>query len=121
LVVNPGGTSLTASPSPLAFGTVAKTSFPTKSVAVTNTGLSGATGLTATGGAQTGTGGGFFTVNGGSCPASLAAGASCTIGVQFDPGCTAGAKNSSLSITGTNFPAISVPLTASTSSTGLCP
>jgi len=77
-----GGTaSFTVTPSTLAFGNQAiATTSAAMAITVTNTGN-----LTLTGGTFTLTGGPFFSRAGGSCLATLAAGASCTYNVVFRP------------------------------------
>ena len=126
--VNPATTTttITASPTSLAFGTVSKGALsPIKTVTVSNTGTLAATltwplaytgGTVARGGYSTSGLIGATCVSGG----SLAAGASCVIAIRFIAGCEAGSRNGQIDIQGSNFTTVPVTLTASTSSSGVC-
>jgi hypothetical protein len=124
LVVNAptSETSLAASPTNLAFGVVAKSASKQLSLTLTNTGGASATGMVTRTIAHT-TGSfdqGQYVNAGTSCGTTLAAGASCTVSVQYDALCTGGARNGTVTLSGSNFPAVVVNLTASTSSSGFC-
>ncbi len=115
-------TAITASPTSLSFSVAKGLASSTSNVTVTNTGQGTATNLnwplqytsgTATIGA--------FPIHGGTCVSggSLAAGASCTIGVSYSGNCTAGNRTATLTVQGNNFPAATVSLQGSTGG-GVC-
>jgi hypothetical protein len=124
LVVNSANATLTVSPTSLNFGTVAKGVLSgIQTLTITNTSATAALTLayavTYTSGSSIN---GSYTT-GGTCPAaggSLAAGASCTRTVRYRADCTGGSRNANWTISGSNFTALVVPLTASTSSSGIC-
>lgn len=123
LVVNAAALPvLGASPTSLAWGTVPKDrTNATKSVTVSNSGAAATTlglALSYTSGSSAN---GLYNLVSGTCVSggSLAAGASCTINVYYQSGCTSGARNATLNITGTSATAVPVALTATTSS-GAC-
>jgi trimeric autotransporter adhesin len=91
-----GGPAVTLSPTSLSFGTVAiGTTSAVKTVTVRNTGTAT---LTITTIAISGTNSGDFSKTATTCGASLAAGARCTISVDFKPAAS-GARSAALSIT----------------------
>lgn len=119
--VQAASATITGSPASVAFGAVNKGGFRVRSLTITNASAVPATGLSygATGGGSRG----WYYVGAGTCPATggtLAAGASCTLTVEFDAACIGGAANGTLTTGGTNFTPLVTPLTASTSSTGVC-
>lgn len=121
-VVSAVSTTLTVSPTSLGFGAVAKGLSKELSVTLTNTGSLTASGLvTAT---FTYTSGsaviGSYAKSGGTCGTTLAAGASCTVKIIYDAVCTGGTRNGNVALSGGNFTTVSVALTASTSSSGVC-
>jgi hypothetical protein len=122
-------TAVTASPSPLAFDTVNKGATKNLTLTVSNTGAGTATGLAYAFANPSGAvvQGSYAFAPGvagwGTCPAaggSLAAGASCTLIVQYAASCTGGTNNGDLTLSGANFTAAVTRLTAATRSTGSC-
>lgn len=112
----PANTTITASPTSLAFGTVAKGAVSAvKSVTVTNTGSAPAVlnlSLVSTAGNS---GIGDYSTSG-TCTSGgqLAAGGSCVVSERYTAACVAGARYVTLSIQGSNFTTVSVPMTATT-------
>jgi hypothetical protein len=100
---------LSVSPSPLAFGSVVDGSTPTQTLTLTNSGGAAANGIAITVSNNTGTG--FSRVSGG-CGTTLAAGASCTITVQFAPtGVTPYSGTATITATGATVSGAPVTLT----------
>lgn len=121
-VVAAANTTLSASPTSLAFGTVAKGLSRELSITLTNSGSLTATGLVTT--TFTYTSGTFnqgsYAKSGGTCGTTLAPGASCTVTIIYNAVCTGGTRNGNVALSGSNFSAVSVGLTAATSSSGTC-
>jgi hypothetical protein len=117
------GATIAASPSSVAFGTVPKPSTASRDVTIRNNGAAPTSAMVfnVTNGAGTAYIG-WFNGSLGTCPAaggSLAPGASCTYVVSYESNCGAGNRIGSLTITGANFPSVSVSLSATTPS-GIC-
>jgi hypothetical protein len=92
-----GGAIVAVTPTSLAFGTVTVGSnSATQTLTLSNTGTAAFTGLTVAVTAQFNRPAG---ATGGTCTATLAAGATCTINIRFSP-TTAGAKTGTATITG---------------------
>jgi hypothetical protein len=99
---------LSVSPTSLAFGNVVDgTTSSAQTLTLSNTGGAGATGISL---AFTGHYSRPAATAGGTCTATLAAGATCTINVVFQPVAPAGAQNGSLAITA-NVPVTGSPVT----------
>jgi len=115
----PSNTTVTVNPTSLAFGShgMDQTS-AVQTVTVSNTGAAPAA-LNFTWPAISG--GANFGRQGGTCVdgAQLGAGASCTVGVVFITGCTAGTLNQNIKISGANFPTASIGVSG-TIKTGKC-
>jgi ribosomal protein L30E len=110
-------TTLSGSPTSIAFGTVSKGSHNVATLTVTNTGSSTASNWSVSVTS-------FFYRDGGTCPAnggSLAAGSSCTVRVAFDAGCFGVTRSGSVTIAGANFSSLVVPVSATVTSSGVCP
>jgi hypothetical protein len=122
--VTSSNTSVSGSPTSLAFGTVGKTQLRDLTVTFTNNGANAATGLTFTYATTSGSPsiGGYGPGPGSSCTSggSLAAGASCTWVVEYEASCAAGGRNGTLTLSGSNFNPVPIALTATTSSSGVC-
>ncbi len=119
LTVNPGVTTLTSSPTTLAFGTVSKGTLKQLSVTITNAGPYVASGISYV---VSGRGDpGNYLNAGGTCSSTLGAGASCTVIVGYDAGCTGGGVSGSLTIAGSIFTSVVTSMTASTNKSGVCP
>jgi hypothetical protein len=115
--------SLSGSPTTLPFGTVAKNGIKTVTLTITNTTAIAANGMNYAFAGATITKGAYLRA-GGTCPAAggvLAGSANCTVIVEYDGNCVAGANNATLTTTGTNFTSLVTSLTATTSSAGTCP
>lgn len=120
LTVNPGATTTTLAlnPTSLAFGTVAPAVTATLSVTVTNQGSISASGMTYK--ATKTSGPGLYSAYAGTCGTSLAAGASCTVNVDYDAACgVSGTAAGNLTVSGTNFSSVVATLSARTG-TGVC-
>lgn len=90
-------------------------------VTMTNPKAVAATGLTYTVNNTSGTtGAGWYSRNGGTCGATLAASSSCTVVIARQAGCTGGSRGGSLVVDGTNTAKLTVGLSGSTSTSGLC-
>jgi hypothetical protein len=125
LTVASSGTTVAASPASLAFGTVAKGTFSTvKTITLSNTGGAPATitwTLSYTGGS--GSIGSYQLGGSGSTCSSggtLTAGSSCTLAVKYYAACSGGGRPANLNFQGAAFPTVTVGLTASTSTSGVC-
>jgi hypothetical protein len=125
LTVAPGSASLVASPASLAFGNVPKGSMKWLTLTMTNTSpyaaaLNLSHNISYSGNYPTR---GAYLHSGGTCSlygGSLAAGGSCTVVMEYEAFCTVGARNGTLTISGSNFTSMAIPLTASTSHPGYC-
>jgi hypothetical protein len=114
--------AITVSPTSLNYGTRNKGTTLTMSFTVTNASTGGmANGLSVATATNSGnSASGNFRNGAGTCGSSLAPGASCTVGIAFDSGCTGGSRGGTATLSGSNFSALSVPLNASTSNSGMC-
>jgi len=109
----PAAPKVTLSTNSLSFGAVADGSSASRSVVVTNTGTAALTGIAVS---LAGANSAEFAETS-ACPASLAAGSSCSISVTFKP-VTAGSKSASLSIADNAAPS---PQTVALAGTGAAP
>lgn len=123
LTVNPAAPVLNASPSSLSIPTVSKGAFSaTQTITVQNTGSVNAVitrALTYTAGI---TDNGTFSI-GGTCASGstvTAGGGSCTVTVRFIGGCTGGTRQANVTLSGSGFTTLTIPLSGSTTSSGFC-
>jgi len=113
-----GNFSISVNPTSLAFGAIANGQTATQTVTVTNTGNQNLAG-----GTFSITGSTVFTrpgIGGGSCIATLAVGANCTINVRFAP-TPNGTFSGNLNISYTNVAAVAVPLSGSSAAVVVTP
>ena len=108
----PSTTTVTLNPTAMDYGAQAmdRTS-AVKTVTVSNTGGAAAVFNLSL---PSGSGGWSFERQGGTCPANgqqLAAGTSCTVGVVFVTGCTAGSGAGDMTVQGANYPTVTTRLT----------
>jgi Salmonella virulence plasmid 65kDa B protein/FG-GAP-like repeat len=122
VVTAPPTTTLSASPSPLAFGSINQGSSVSKTLTVTNSGSVAATGLqylVSTNRVDLGE----YSLTGKTCPAaggSLAAGASCNLTFQYVSYCGSGTGSGSIVVSGSNFSAVTTTASVTLKTTGVC-
>lgn len=116
----PGAPTISITPTTWSFGTVAKGGLSSQKLfTVTNSGTASAGIAWPLNYTSATSATGSYIVSSSTC-GTLAAGASCTVGVRYSAGCTGGTRAATLTAQGANFAPVVVSLSATTASTGVC-